>query len=29
MVKFDGIDTLVAALSADVDRIRALLAAEN
>jgi riboflavin kinase/FMN adenylyltransferase len=29
MVKFDGVDTLVAALSADVDRIRALLAAEN
>jgi riboflavin kinase/FMN adenylyltransferase len=29
MVKFDGLDTLAAALSADVDRIRALLAAEN
>jgi riboflavin kinase/FMN adenylyltransferase len=29
MVKFDGVDTLVAALSADVDRIRAILAAEN
>jgi riboflavin kinase/FMN adenylyltransferase len=29
MVKFDGVDTLVAALTTDVDRIRALLAAEN
>jgi riboflavin kinase/FMN adenylyltransferase len=29
MVKFDGIDTLIAALSADVERIRAVLAAEN
>jgi riboflavin kinase/FMN adenylyltransferase len=28
MVKFDGIDTLTAALAADVERIRALLAAE-
>ena len=28
MVKFDGLDTLVAALSADVERIRALLADE-
>jgi len=28
MVKFDGVDTLVAALSADVERIRAILAAE-
>jgi riboflavin kinase/FMN adenylyltransferase len=28
MVKFDGIDALVAALTADADRIRALLAAE-
>jgi riboflavin kinase/FMN adenylyltransferase len=29
MVKFDGLDSLAAALSADVDRIRALLAAET
>jgi riboflavin kinase/FMN adenylyltransferase len=29
MVKFDGIDTLVAALSTDVERIAAVLAAEN
>lgn len=29
MVKFDGLDTLTAALSADVERIRARLAAEN
>ncbi|WP_309708858.1 bifunctional riboflavin kinase/FAD synthetase [Pseudolysinimonas sp.] len=28
MVKFDGVDTLVAALAADVDRIRAILATE-
>jgi riboflavin kinase/FMN adenylyltransferase len=29
MVKFDGLDSLVAALSTDVERIRAVLAAEN
>jgi riboflavin kinase/FMN adenylyltransferase len=29
MVKFDGVPTLVAALTADAERIRALLAAEN
>jgi riboflavin kinase/FMN adenylyltransferase len=29
MVKFDGLDSLAAALSADVDRIRALLVAET
>jgi riboflavin kinase/FMN adenylyltransferase len=29
MVKFDGLDTLVAALTTDVERIRARLAAEN
>lgn len=29
MVKFDGVDALAAALSADVERIRAILVAEN
>jgi riboflavin kinase/FMN adenylyltransferase len=29
MVKFDGLDSLVSALSTDVERIRAVLAAEN